>query len=148
NSLRLFVGGGEKKVPYALGVYGSTTADTALVLCIQASASFADVLRQISDAIDASLLAGLNDRTQVSIAMYGDTVAASKLAPAKAVRTKLAVVTSDNSASEPMLLDAIDRALAMLKKAKGESDGRPIRKMIVVIGDGRDLANDRERVTR
>src|SRR5262249_23699945 len=43
---------------------------------------------------------------------------------------------------------AIDRALSMLKKAKGESEGRPLRKMIVVIGDGRDLANDRERVTR
>jgi hypothetical protein len=36
----------------------------------------------------------------------------------------------------------------MLKKAKTQPEGRPLRKIIVVIGDGRDRAGDRERVTK
>src|SRR5262249_5141256 len=45
-------------------------------------------------------------------------------------------------AADPVLLDAIDRALNVLKKDEAA------RKMIIVIGDGRDAAQDRERVTR
>src|SRR5262249_17001731 len=49
---------------------------------------------------------------------------------------------------DPALLDTLDRALGLLKKAKAKTEGRPLRKMIVVIGDGRDRSSDRERVTR
>ncbi|HEV7557657.1 MAG TPA: vWA domain-containing protein, partial [Kofleriaceae bacterium] len=147
-SLKLFIGSAEKKVPYTLGTYASTTSDTAVVICIQASQPFADVLRAISDAIDTTLLADLNEHTQVAILMYGDTVSAGKLASAKATRGKLSVITTDASSTEPMLLDGLDRALSMLKKVKSDPAGRAYRKMIVVIGDGRDLANDHERVTK
>ena len=147
-SLKLLVGGGENKAPYSLGVYGATTSDTAIVIVTEASQDYADVLRTIADTIDANVLAGLPDRTQVAIVTYGETPGNAKLAPVKATRGKLGQLASDGSSGEPALLDTLDRALGMLKKLKAEPEGRPIRKMIVVIGDGRDRSGDHERVTR
>src|SRR5262249_61166295 len=49
---------------------------------------------------------------------------------------------------EPALLDTLDRAMRLLKKAKAKPEGAPLRKLIVVIGDGRDRAGERERTTQ
>ncbi len=46
------------------------------------------------------------------------------------------------------MLDTLDRALMLLKRAKATPEGKPLRKMVIVIGDGRDSAADHERVTR
>ena len=43
---------------------------------------------------------------------------------------------------------AFDRALLLLKRAKTTPEGKPLRKLIVVIGDGRDRSGDKDRVTR
>jgi FHA domain len=50
--------------------------------------------------------------------------------------------------ADPALLDTLDRAVLLLKKAKTSPEVRPLRKLIVVIGDGRDREIDRDRVTR
>jgi hypothetical protein len=146
-SIKLYVGTGEKKVPYSLGNYAATHSDTAMVVIVQASLDYADVLAAISESLDRDLLTALGDRTQIIVLPFGETAATGKLQPIKQARGKLALST-DNSAGDPALLDAIDRALLILKKAKTEPEGRPLRKMIVVVGDGRDLSGDKERVTR
>src|SRR5690606_1998134 len=87
------------------------------------------------------------DRTQFLVLPYGESVSTGKLTAAKALRGKIALV-SDNSAGDPTLLDTLDRALLVLRKAKTEPEGRPLRKLVVVVGDGRDMAGDRDRVTR
>jgi hypothetical protein len=147
-SLKLVLGGSERKAPYSLGVYGATKDDTAIVVVAEASQDYNDVLRVISDTIDASVLAELPERTQVALLPYGETPGNAKLAPVKQTRGKLGTLSSDGSSGEPAMLDALDRALGMLKKLKAEPEGRPIRKMIVLIGDGRDRSGDHERVTR
>ena len=78
---------------------------------------------------------------------YGETVGAAKLGTLKAARDKLRQLSVDGTVADPALLDTLDRALRLLKTAKTEPPGRPLRKMIVVIGDGRDRSNDRDRVT-
>ncbi len=146
-SIKLHVGSGEKKVPFALGTYDATHGDTALVLLVQSTIDFTDVLSPIADAIDRDLLAALSDRTQAIVLPYGESVATGKLSAIKALRGKVSLA-SDNSAGDPAMLDTLDRALLLLKKAKTLPEGRPLRKVIVVVGDGRDMAADRERVTR
>jgi len=78
---------------------------------------------------------------------YGDSVGPAKLGSLKAARAKLRQLTSEGPAAEPVLLDALDRALRLLKGAKTEPPGRPLRKMIVIVSDGRDRSDDRDRVT-
>ena len=147
-SIKLQAGGSEAKHPFALGRYAGTESHTAIVVVLEATIQYADVLPAIVDALDTQTLAALDEnRTQLAILPYGETLQNAKLAPIKTARTKLAQVQNDGTASDPLLLESVERALALLKKAKVEPE-RPLRKMILLIGDGRDLSNDRERVTR
>ncbi|MDB4958181.1 MAG: domain containing protein [Myxococcales bacterium] len=151
-SIRLYVGASEKKVPYALGTYDATNSDTAIVIIVEATVDFGDALPMIAEALDRELLATLNDRAQVAVMTYGESTGSGKLVTPKLARGKLAALASDGSAGDPALLDTIDRALQLLRKASIATDDsgqpRPLRKMIVVIGDGRDRAGDKDRVTR
>ncbi len=146
-SIRLYLGAGEKKLPYALGSYGATASDTALVILVQASLDYTEALPMIQQSIESDLLANLPDRTQVSVLQFGDATPTGKLAGIKSARGK-SQLSSDMSVSDPVLSDSIDRALLLLRKAKASAEGRPLRKMIVIVGDGRDQAGDRDRVTR
>ena len=142
-SIKLVVGGGERKYPYALGTFSATGSPTDIVVLVQITSDFADALPMISDSLDRVLLAHLGDKVHVGLATYGDAATVPKLVPVKQLRGKVSLAT-DNSAADPALSDAIDRALIVLKK-KGDGD---VRKMIVVIGDGRDAAADHDRVSR
>lgn len=146
-SIKLYVGSGEKKVPYALGTYAETDSETAIVVLVQATIDYTDALPLIADSIDRDLLGDLSDRTQVAVMQFGETTGTGKLGPIKSTRGKV-LLASDNSAGDPALLDTLDRALLQLKKAKTTPKGRPLRKIVVVVGDGRDMAGDKDRVTR
>lgn len=146
-SIRLYVGSSEKKLPFALGTYGATDAETEIIFLVQATGDFADALPQIADSLEHVMLDRLKDGVKVGIVMFGESATTPKLANAKSLKGKVALA-SDNSVADPVLLDAVERALMTLKKAKPEVEGRPMRKMIVVIGDGRDAAGDHDRVTR
>jgi hypothetical protein len=147
-SIKLMVGGSKLEAPYSLGAYGGTGADTAIVVMLQANQAYAETLPSILATLDDLVLSALPDRTQVAIVSYGDGTGTSKLGTLKAARTRLAQVSQDGTASEPALIDTLDRALLLLKKARTNPEGRRLRKMIVVIGDGRDRSGDRERVTQ
>ncbi len=148
SSIKLLVGGSELRAPFSLGAYSGTNADTAIVFVIQTSADHEAVLPVIAEAIDANVLEGASDRTQVAILTYGESLNPGKLASAKSARGRLPSLISDGSAGEPVLLDTLERALSLLKKAKTEPEGRPLRKMIIAISDGRDQSADRDRVIR
>ena len=146
--LKITAGGAELKAPYALGRYAQSGSDTAIVFVVQTTIEFGDALPAIAAAIDENVLASAGDHTQVAIVSYGDTVGGGKLLGAKAARAKVNALTSDGSAGDPALLDTLERALSMLKRAKTDPEGRPLRKIIVAIGDGRDRTGDRDRVRR
>lgn len=146
-SIKLYLGAGEKKIPYALGTYEETRSETAMVVLIQAGIDYSEALPHIQESIDRDLLGALPDHTQIAVLTFGDTTATGRLSAIKNVRGKV-MLSTDNSAGDPALLDSIDRALMLLKKAKTEPEGKPLRKIIVVIGDGRDMAGDNDRVTR
>ncbi len=146
--IRLYVGTSEKKLPFALGTYdASADTETDIVFLVQATADFADALPPIQDAMEHVLFAHLKDSAKIAVMSYGASASSPKLAAVKTVRGKVAL-TSDASVADPVLLDGIDRALVALKKVAPEPLGRPQRKMIVVVGDGRDADADKDRVTR
>lgn len=146
-SIKLYLGTTEKKAPVAIGEYGNTGAQTAIVFVVQAGADYTEALPLISDAIDHEVLAGISEKTQVAVLTYGESPGTGKLQPLKALRGKLSI-SGDSSSGDPALLDTLDKALRMLKLAKTEPEGKPIRKIVVVIGDGRDKSGDKDRVTR
>jgi hypothetical protein len=149
-TVKLLVGGAKLNAPYALGRYSTANvnADTAIVVVVEANLAYSDALASALATLDDVVLSTLGDRTQLAILPYGESTGTGKLASLKSARGKLAQVSSDGSTGEPALLDTLDRALRLLKQAKTSPPGRPIRKMIVVIGDGRDRVSDRDRVTR
>jgi hypothetical protein len=146
-AIKLSVGSSELRAPYALGRFDATATDTAIVFLIQATTDFSEVLPVVSGALDDTLLAKLGDRTQVAILTYGETVGTARLAPVKAARGKATQLAVEGG-TDPALTEAIERALPLLKRAKTEPEGRPLRKMIVIIGDGRDSAKDTSRITQ
>jgi FHA domain-containing protein len=146
-SIAVQVGSTKLDAPYALGTYAATGADTAIVVVLQANLAYADALPSLVQTLDEGLLSQLGDHTQLAILPYGDATGTGKLASLKTGRGKLGEVAHDGSASEPALLDTLDRAVLLLKKAKTTPPGRPLRKLIIVIGDGHDRAGDRDRVT-
>ena len=146
-SIRLYLGGSEKKLPFALGSYGATEAETEIIVLVQATGDFADALPQIADSLEHVMFDHLKENVKVAIVMFGESASTPKLTGVKAMKGKVALA-SDNSAADPVLLDAVERSLMAMKKAKPEVEGRPMRKMIVVIGDGRDTSGDHDRVTR
>ena len=147
-SIKLLAGKSEIRAPYALGNFAAAQTDLAIVFVIQATTEYADVFRVITEAADGGLLASLPEpRTQIGIITYAESVGPAKLGGLKAARARMREVAVQGAAAEPVLLDSLDRALRLLKGAKTEPPGRPLRKMIVVVSDGRDRSNDRDRVT-
>ena len=147
-SIKLVIGNSEKKQPFALGHYNALEADTAIIFVVQVTQDFQPALGTLGDALDQTILTPMADHTQVAILGYGDAVGAGKLTTTKAAHNALAALQSDGTTADPALLDTIERALLLMRKAKTDPEGRPIRKLIVVIGDGRDRSGDRDRVTR
>ena len=146
-SIKLLAGRSALSAPFAVGRFAASDTDLAMVFVIQATSEYADVLRAITEAADTGLLEALPERTQVGIVTYGEAVGAGKLGSLKAARAKMTQLAAEGPTPEPVLLDAMDRALRLLKSARTEPPGRPLRRMIVVVSDGRDRSNDRDRVT-
>jgi len=158
-----------RKIPYVTGVYAGADAETAIVFVIQTdghyadddkaaqrdaeAATYAEDLETFKAAIHEELLAKLADPklppTQAAIIGYADSFAGGKLTTLSKAGGDLDKLASAATRAEaPVLLDAVDKAIRMLKKAKPIRPGRekaPMRKLIVIVGDGRDADEDRAR---
>jgi FHA domain len=147
--IKTYVGNTEIKQPFALGTFAGTKDKVAIVIVVQTTGDYTEVLPAIAETLDTSLLAALDETTtQVAILPYGDSIGGGKLTSMKAARTRAIALTNDGSAGDPRMLETIERALSLLKRAKTEPEGRPLRKIVLLIGDGRDINSERERITK
>ena len=146
---KLMIGQSEKKMPYTVTTYGAGTYPTVIAIVVQTTPDFAADLPIIQTVLEEELLSKLGVEVQVGVVGYDEKVGGMiKLAEAKAAKTKLAGLKVATAESEPVLLDAVDRAIGALKKHKTDPEGLPVRKMVIVIADGRDQEADRSRTTR
>lgn len=148
NTIKTLVGSSELKAPFAIGNFAATKEQVAIVVVVQATLDYQEVLPTVLDQLDQALLSKLDDKTLFAILPYGETVGTGKLAPLKSARGKVANITQDGSSGDPALVETVERALILLKKAKTDPEGQPLRKMVLLVGDGRDRAGDKDRVTR
>ena len=147
--VRVNVDGRKLESGLAVGTFANTQTETAIVVITQISSDFSDVLPVINEALDSNLFDKVSEKTtQVALLGYGESIAPAKLGSMKTARARVTSIVSDGSVGEPILLDSVERALVLLRKATTKPEGKPLRKMIVIIGDGRDASNDRDRVTR
>jgi len=145
---KLRVGSSEKKIPYALGNYAAADSDTAIVLVVEVSADYAEVLETIKRVVPQGLISHLSTETYVGVVGFGasqqDT---GKLTPVKSAAARLDKLSAESDSSEPGLADAVERALKVLQRVPTNLRGLPMRKMVVVLSGGRDRDEDRERIT-
>jgi hypothetical protein len=147
-TIKVVLGSSELKAPNALGRYGATDGDTVVVFVIQANLEYAEAMPTLIDALDKTVLDDLPERYQVAVVPFGEAIGSAKLGTVKAARAKLASLTQDGSAGEPALLDTVERALVLMKRATNDAGGRPLRKVIVLISDGRDRGAEKDRVIK
>src|SRR5512139_3242059 len=87
--------------PYAMGTYAASGGSTAIVFVVQSTLDYAEVLPVIGETLDQSVLATLDDNTQVAVLPYGDAVGAGKLQSAKAASSRIKQLTNDGSSGDP-----------------------------------------------
>lgn len=145
----LKISGADKRLPYLMTTYDGGQYLTAIAIVVETTSEYATDLAAIQTVLDEELLARLPALTAQAVVFgYSDKPTATpKFAPAKQAITKLRALTAATEPTEPALLDAIERAIAGFKKLETDPPGQPVRKMILVVSDGRDKTDDRPRVT-
>jgi FHA domain len=145
--VRLMVGGSALRAPYGVGRFGASDAELSVVIILEAAFEYAQVLPTIQEVVAEELLAKLPDRSRVAIVGYGESVQSGKLDTLKKARARLAALAPDLGPSEPALVEAIEGALGLFRRVRTVPPGRPTRKVIVLVSDGRDRLGDRDRVS-
>jgi hypothetical protein len=107
----------------------------------QAAPAGDEPLAKVKDAAKA-LLEGLSPRVRVLLIDYGaDMTPHSPFRPASALEDALDELQPDGDAGDLALTRAVDAALVQLNKPR--PDGKPARRLIVVISDGLNSQMDR-----
>lgn len=145
--VRLLVGGSALRAPYGFGHFGASDAELSVVIILEAAFEYAQVLPTVQEVVAEELLGKLPERSRVAIVGYGESVQSGKLDTLKKARVKLTALAPDLGPSEPALVESIEGALGLFRRVRTVPPGRPTRKVIVLVSDGRDRLGDRDRVT-
>ncbi len=143
----LKIAGTEKRVPYLAGLYDGAGAYTAVVLVVEQANEYEQDLDNIKALLDSEVLAKLPPSTQVAVIGFGDDLAIGKLGTVKNAQARLAALSPESAPGAPSLLDAVDKGLMMLKHVKTDPEDQPVRKLVILISDGRDKYDDKDKVT-
>jgi hypothetical protein len=149
HSWQLRVGGGSSKdLPYAAGMFAAGEFSLAIIVVIETAFEYGPELDTIRQALGDELVARLPDHAQLAVMSYGDSMGLSpRLGPPKSAHPRLSQLAADSVPGSPALLDAVERALVALRRARPATPGTPLRKLVVVVADGRDLDDNRARAT-
>ncbi len=136
----LQLGSSKKKLPYLAGHFKAVDDEIAVALVIETAEAFSGVLAQIKSGT-SDFIEALPSGSQVGVIAYGEDIeGARRISTAKkALRTIEDLDADSLPSSEVLLIKAINRAVRMLKRAKPSTPGTPMRRMIIVISDGRDV---------
>src|ERR1043165_3456063 len=93
--IKTTLGNSEIKAPYSLGSFVNTKEALAIVVIVQSTADFTEVLPAVAETLDGSFLAAMDEQTtQVAILPYGETIGNGKLGSVKTARARAAALAS------------------------------------------------------
>jgi hypothetical protein len=146
---QLEISGADRRDPYFVTTYDGGQYLTAIAIVVETTAEYGPDLPTIAAVLDQELLAKLPSvTTQAAVIGYAEKpTATGKFGTTKAAATRLGTLTAATDATAPAMLDAVDRAVNALKKLKTDPEGQPVRKMVIVVSDGRDKSEERSKVT-
>jgi hypothetical protein len=128
-----------QRIPYIAGNFEGVEDELAVAVVIAATPGFADVLPDIKRHVAAFIEALPRKRTQVAVIDYSDEVHGSRRArPVPRALKELEDIEAGVDPGKEALLDAMERARAALARTRPSEPGAALRRMIVVISDGRD----------
>ena len=141
NDLVLTLNGSRRREPHLTGRYAASGGATAVILIVETGWEMRDDIDAIQDAM-GQLVAKLPPGSQLAVITYGENVEGGHrlLANAKADNLE-----ADMAPADPQLLTAVDRAITTLARAKAPDAAVPLRRMIVLVSDGKDQDPDPER---
>jgi len=132
------LGGAKQRIPYLLGRFAGTEAELAAAVVLEVGKDYEADLPTISDALSRHLREWPAS-ARVTLVRYG---AAVDIDPrprnVRSVASSIGSSNSDLAEAPPKLLEAIDRAIKSLERAEPSSPGVHLRKIVVVISDGKD----------
>lgn len=140
--VKLFAGASAQTWPVAIGRFGRTPLPLSVMVLVQNSMEFGEVTPTVVAGLEKQLAQALAPNVQVSLVTYSDVVSPSRPTTAKTFATQLTALTGTDVADAPALAEAVDRALLQLRRQKELTR----RKVLLIIGDGRDRDNDREAI--
>jgi hypothetical protein len=139
--LILTINGARRREAHLTGRYAAADGATAVILVIETGWEMRDEVDAIGEAVKG-LLSKLPPGSQVAIITYGENVEGGHRLAASA---KLQDLEADGAPADPQLLAAVERAITTLARAKAPAEGVPLRRMIVVVSDGKDIEDDPDR---
>lgn len=147
SNLQLQLGSTPLRAPRGVGRFAASDAELSVVIILEATLDYAPVFPLLQEVLNEELLTKLPDRSRVAVVGYGETVQSGRLVNLRTARTRLSGLSPDTAPSDPALLEAVEHGLSLFRRVKTTPPGRPMRKVIVLLSDGRDRQLDRERVT-
>lgn len=149
NAWSLMVGKKKQKLPYIAGQFHALSDEVAIAIVIDTSPDFADVLPAIKESVAAFINSLPAKRSQVAMIHFDDRVHGSKrVRSPKRALTKLGRLEANLDPGDKLLLDAVERGRRAVYRAKPLTKGATLRKLIIVISDGRDVEYPNPRTYR
>ena len=141
--LNLLLSGARRREPHLTGRYAASGGATAVILVIETGWELREDVDPIQEAM-AQLVGKLPPGSQVAVVTYGENVEGGhRLSPS----AKVDELEPDMAPADPQLLAAVDRAITTLARAKPPEGAAavPLRRIIVVVSDGKDQDPDPDR---
>ena len=140
DSFVLTINGSRRREPYLEGRWAESGGTTAVVVVIETGWEMRDDLDAIREAV-GHLIEALPDGTQLAVMTYGESVSGGhRLVAARAADRHLDRIEADSEPADPELLSAIQRAISTLRRATPDRPGAPMRRILVVVSDGKDVS--------
>ncbi|HLU67082.1 MAG TPA: vWA domain-containing protein, partial [Kofleriaceae bacterium] len=135
----LTINGSRRREPHLVGRYAGSGGATAVMVIVATGWEMEADLDALSDAA-RRVVAGLPPDSQVGVVSYGESVEGGhRLGTPSAAEASLQRLSADPAPADPQLLAALERAITTLHRAERKNEGAPLRKLIVLLSDGKDV---------
>jgi hypothetical protein len=138
-SIQLTINGSRRREPHLVGRYAQSGGSTAVLIVVETGWEMERDIEELTAAA-RQLVAGLPSGSTVGVVSYGEHVdGGHRLGTPAAAEAQLGRLDADPAPADPQLLAAIERSISTLSRARAEPPELPLRRLILVLSDGKDV---------